>query len=226
MPKYMLAFFVGIFLLGGGLGFGVAKEIRVLTSPKPKPFTPANQVNIILVRLSDQSQEHSQLISVWGLFISRTEFPSLIMKRIYPEVGTAQSDKIGKAFSLNSDHQPSVEFMDAIRALDLPSAAIMLVDDLSFPEWISALAGPSILETSQMPSSFTNLLLAQKLDQELNAKACSAIENQSMPISPASTSIGQEQLAVMNSNSFINLQQWKGLVTTLHFANCEVLVNP
>ncbi|HEX7393662.1 MAG TPA: hypothetical protein VF313_01940 [Anaerolineaceae bacterium] len=148
------------------------------------------------------------------------------MKRIYPEMGTAQSDKIGKAFSLNSDHQPSEEFMDAIRALDLPSAAIMLVDDLSFPEWISALAGPSILKTSQMSSSFTNLLLAQKLDQELNAKACSAIENQSMLISPASTSIGQEQLAVMNSNSFINLQQWKGLVTTLHFASCEVLVNP
>ena len=165
MPKYILAFFVGIFLLGGGLGFGVAKEIRVFTIRDPRPVTPANQVNIILVRLNDQSQENSQLISVWGLFISRTEFPSLIMKRIYPEPGSVESDELGKAFSMKSDHQPSEEFMGAIHDLELPWASIMLVDDLSLPEWISALAGPSILETSQIPSSSTSIATAQKLDQ-------------------------------------------------------------
>jgi len=226
MPKYILAFFVGIFLLGGGLGFGVAKEIRVFTLRDPRPVTPANQVNIILVRLNDQSQENSQLISVWGLFISRTEFPSLIMKRIYPEPGSVESDELGKAFSMKSDHQPSEEFMGAIHDLELPWASIMLVDDLSLPEWISALAGPSILETSQIPSSSTSITTAQKLDQELNAKACSTIGNYSKPISLVSTSIGQQQPAIMNSNIFINLQQWKGLVTTLHFASCEVLVGP
>ena len=226
MSKYIAAFFVGIFLLGGGLGFGVTKEMRLLTSRDPMPVTPANQVNIILVRLNDQFRDHSQLISVWGFFISRTEFSSLIMKRIYPEIGSSESDKIGKAFSMNSNHQPSEEFMAAIRALDMPSAAIMLVDDRSLPEWISALAGPSILETSQLPSSTTNLLTAQKLDQELNAKACSAIENYSRPISLASTDTGQQQLAVKSANSFFNLQQWKGLVITLHFASCEVLVGP
>ena len=226
MPKFMVAFFVSIFLLGSSVGYGFGAGFKSLAPHSSSPITPASQVNIILVRVNDRSLDHPQLISIWGLFISRTEFPSLIMKHIYPEQGSDESSKIGQAFSLTAGKQPSANFTDALNSLELPSAQIMLVDDLLLPDWISALSGPSILETSALPAPGTNLFLAQQLDQELFTKACGAVDNRSKHGSLASANSRQEPSPLDKPNSSDNLQQWKGLVTSLHFASCEALVGP
>ena len=226
MPKFTVAVFVGIFLLGSSLGIGFGSEFKTLSAHNARPVAPIGQVNFLLVRINDRSLDHPQLISVWGIFINRSAFPSLIMKQIFPEQGSDSSDRVGNAFSLTAAKEPSADFVQALNGLDLPSAHTLVVDDSMLPDLISALASPAFLKTSAFPKPAMTLTLAQNLDQQLLTKACTAVDHRSQPITLETTIPGQ---GLPMSDSLISsdiLRQWKGLVTSLHFASCEALVAP
>jgi hypothetical protein len=226
MPKFIVAVFMGIFLLGGTLGLGFGSEVKALAAHNARPVAPSSQVNFLLVRINDRTLDHPQLISVWGIFINRSQFPSLFMKRIFPEPGSDESVKIGQAFSLTATKEPTTGFAEALNSLDLPSPRILVVDDSVLPDWVSALAGASILKASTFPTPDMNLHLAQQLDQQLLNKACSSVDHRSQPIVLETANPGQGFILSDTLKSSDNLQQWKGLVTSLHFTSCESLVSP
>ncbi len=226
MPKFIAAFFVGIFLVGSGLGFGFGNEFKALAAHNARPVAPAGQMNFILVRINDRTLDKPELITVWGIFINRSQFPSMIMKQIYPDVGSNESSEIGQSFSLTPDKQPAADFADALNRLDLPSAQVIVIDNDLLPDWISALAGPSILENSPFPASSMNLALAQQVDQQLLIRACATIDRRSQPTALETSNSSEGRVLSNTLTSSDILQQWKGLVTSLHFASCEALVGP
>jgi hypothetical protein len=226
MPKFMMAISVGIFLVAASLGFGFGKGFKTLAAQSTPPVTPAGQVNIILVRIDDRTQAQPRLIAVWGIFIDRSSFPSLIMKHIYPEPGSDESLNIGKAFSLTADKRPSSGFAQSLARLDVPSAHIMIIDDYMLPDWISALSEPSILKSSVLPIPGINIYLARQLDLELFTNVCAAIENRSHPTTLGTIDASGRLILSDTLKSSDDLQQWKGLVTSLHFASCVALVGP
>ncbi len=221
MRKILVAFFISIYFLSGLFGFGVVRQVRALAKSEPTPLTPATQVNLILVHVDDLKLDRPGLTSIWGVFINHSVFPSLIMKRIYPEAGSPASAKLASAFSLDQHKQLEPKFLDVMQDLDMPAAEIILVDGVGIADIAATLShqGTSGRTGAQPPAP-------QKLDLAFFQDICTAID------APTSTvpffSTGQTPVGTSSEveDSFGFLNKWKGLVTSLHFASCEVLAGP
>ncbi len=216
----MLSFFIIIFILSGLLGFGFVRQVRAISTNNPGTLTPASQINLILVRVDDLSLDRPGLTSVWGIFISRSVFPGLIMKRIYPEAGSPISTRLGTAFSVDRQKQLNQNFLDVMHALDLPSAEIVLVDDAGLADFIDILLTQTPGAVSFQPDP------AITPDLDLFREVCSVIDEpvNSVPFVPED--VPQAGTESVSAVPFGYLYKWKGLVTSLHFASCEVLAGP
>ena len=122
------------------MGFGIVSKVRAISDNQSGPVAPANQINLILVRVDDLTLNQPRLTSIWGVFISRSVFPALILKRIYPEAGSPISAKLAESFSLDGQKQFDPKFLDMMRALDMPAAEIVLVDNIGMSDFKKALS--------------------------------------------------------------------------------------
>jgi hypothetical protein len=226
MQKILAVIFVGVFLLFCSIGFGVTRQVKALSSQAKQPVAPTNQVNIVLVHIDNNNQTHPRLISVWAFFISRSEFPSIIMKRLYPENGSETASKLIQSFSMDEKKQPSDRFLDVLNELRLPSLKIAVSDDRLAIDWANGLVNQPIFDSLSFNTSTSNLDIAQNNDQQLFTSACSTIKNHASRISLVSTIThpdGNEIPIIRFSDDFL---EWKGLVTSLHLSSCELLVGP
>ncbi len=221
MRRILLAFFISLFFLSGLFGFGVVRQVRAIAESEPAPQTPATQINLILVHVDDTRLDRPCLTSIWGVFISRSIVPGLIMKRIYPEAGSPASAKLGAAFSLDENKQLDRKFLAVMHDLALPAAEIVVVDD----DGLAAIA--AVLSHQALPVS-ASMYPGNAQDKELKVfqEICTLINT---PANAAQL-IAPELLPLASANgidsTFGFLNKWKGLVTSLHFASCEVLAGP
>ncbi len=220
MRKILLALFISIFLLSGLLGFGVVRQVRAVTESEPVHQTPASQVNLILVHVDDLKRERPGLTSIWGVFISRSVFPALIMKRIYPEAGSPASVKLAAAFALDQQKQVDRKFLAVMHDLDLPAAEIVLVDSQGMTEIAAAL-----VDHVSPDSSIKHPQPSQEPDLDVFEDICTAINAPANAVPLFSSEQSQPSSSGVDS-TFGFLNKWKGLVTSLHFASCEVLAGP
>ncbi len=221
MRKILIAFSLSLFFLSGLFGFGVVRQVRAIAEREPDVVTPANQLNLILVHVDSLATERPGLTSIWGIFISRSEFPTLILKRIYPETGSTASARLGAAFSIDQQKQLDPKFMKLMRELDLPAAEIVVVDNEGLEEIVAVISHPFPKEPS--PGNAEKI---QTTDLELFQDTCSAINAPTKPVPFSSPGIAPPAKAETMGSSFGFLNKWKGLVTSLHFASCEVLAGP
>jgi len=225
MKRFFVAFFIALFILCGGLGYGVATQVRALAEETPAWVTPANQLNLILVRVDDLTQNDPALVSVWGVFVSRSEFSSMILKQIYPDIASATAIQLKTAFSLDSQKKLSQKFLSAINDLDLPAANTVLVDQHSLGLWTSSLVGKPVSLSPLGPMDLNHIGVIQKADRDHFKSICAALNSKSASVSPISE--GTPLAAASYSpDSSDYLKKWMGLVTSLHFASCDVLAGP
>ncbi len=221
MRRILLAFFISLFFLSGLFGFGVVRQVRAIAKREPVPGTPATQLNLILVHVDDLKLDRPVLTSLWGVFISRSVVPGLIMKRIYPEAGSAASARLAAAFSLDQQKQLDPKFLAVARDLDLPSAEIVLVDDGGIAEIAALLAhqlsrGSSIANPDGYPVT----------DREIFQDICKGINAPTITLPFSSPDNSPLESTLEKGSYFGFFNKWKGLVTSLHFASCEVLAGP
>ncbi len=221
MRKFLLALFLSIFLLSGLLGFGVVRQVRAVTESEPVHQTPASQVNLILVHVDDLKRERPGLSSIWGVFISRSVFPALIMKRIYPEADSPASIKLAAAFALDQQKQFDRKFLAVIHELELPAAEIVLVDSQGMAEIAAALT-----HNVSPDLSIKQPQRAQAPDLEVFEDICTAINAPANAVPLFSSESPSQPSSSGVDTTFGFLNKWKGLVTSLHFASCEVLAGP
>lgn len=226
MRKGLIAFFLSIFLLSGLLGFGVVREVRAITEGEPAPLAPVNQTNLILVRVNDLSLSQPGLTSIWGVFISRSVFPGLILKRIYPEMSSPISTKLGETYSLDQQKQLDPKFLDVMRELDMPAAEIVIVDNLGIADFAKAISSHSPADFIIEPQSAIRPELTPLNDLDLFRGICTSIEATANSVPIFDTSLPEPYGTGEKSVPTNYFNKWKGLVTSLHFASCEVLAGP
>ncbi len=221
MRKILVAFFISIYFLSGIFGFGVVRQVRAISESEPAPVTPAAQVNLILVHVDDLKVDRPALTSIWGVFISRSVVPALIMKRIFPEAGSPASARLAAAFSVDLQKQLDRKFLDVMQDRDMPSAEIILVDGDGMAEVAAALSHHASLDSvASQPGR------VQKTDTKLFQDICTTIDDSDEPVSFVSTGQSASEPVSKEDGAFGYLNKWKGLVTSLHFASCEVLAGP
>ncbi len=226
MRKGLIAFFLSIFLLSGLLGFGVVREVRAISEVEPAPLAPVNQTNLILVRVNDLSLSQPGLTSIWGVFISRSIFPGLILKRIYPEISSPISTKLGETFSLDQQKQLDPKFLAVMRELDMPAVEIVIVDNLGMADFATAISSHSPANFIMEPQGAVPPELTPLNDLDLFRGICTAIEAYANSVPIFESSLAQVNGTGEKSVPTNYLNKWKGLVTSLHFASCEVLAGP
>jgi hypothetical protein len=160
------------------------------------------------------------------VFISHSVSPSLTLKQIYADASSVTSRQIAESFSLDSQKKLPSVFMDRIRTLGLPDAAIVLVDNSSLSEWTKALLGHSLNMAPVASLDPLTLAAVQKADRDLFKSVCTNINGRSGIILNVTNSTPQ---SISNSGTAYSsdyFRKWMGLVTSLHFTSCEVLVGP
>ena len=225
MRKALIAFFLSIFFLSGLMGFGIVRQARAIAEINPGPMTPANQINLILVRVNDLTLSHPSLTSIWGIFISRSDFPGLIMKRIYPEAGSPISVKLGQTFSLDEQKQLNLKFLNVMRDLDMPAVEIVIVDNIGMSKLVKSISTQSHVDISVEMRNINPPEIASIGDLDLFQKICTVIEAPQNS-APVFSNIPQADNIYESYITSNYLDRWKGLVTSLHFASCEVLAGP
>jgi len=226
MRKVIVAFFITLFCLCGGLGFGVATEVKALASHNTQVLIPASQFDLILVRVNDLSQPNPALVSVWGVFVSQSVSPTITLKQIYPAATSPFSHQVQDAFSLDRNKQLTSRFTDVIHQLQLPGSGPVLVDNDGLGEWAKAVLHQTLIIEPASPADRTNLAVLQHADQDLFTDICATVNDHSDPglTIPIATSHVAAISASIDPPDYF--RKWMGLVTSLHFASCEVLAGP
>jgi hypothetical protein len=226
MKKIFVAFFITLFLVCGGLGYGVAREAKALAAHNPEVLMSASQVNLILVRVDDLSQANPTLVSVWGVFINQAVSSTMILKQIYPDLTSLTSKQLRDNFSLDSKKQLSNQFLGVIHNMDLPVSGSVLVDNNRLGEWATAVLHQSLLINPVGSTDPNNIGIVQRADQDLFTDICTTVNDQSGPGLSVPTASSRVAAISDTSNSSDYLRKWMGLVTSLHFASCETLAGP
>jgi hypothetical protein len=221
MRKILSAYFISLFFLSGLFGFGVVSQVRAAAESEATSLSPATQINLILVHVDDLKLDHPDLTSIWGVFISRSIYPGLIMKRIYPELSSPASARLAAAFSVDRQKQLDRKFLDVMRDLDMPAAEIFLVDNEGMAEVAAALSH----QINQDNMSNHSLILHQS-DLDLFRGICATIDTPAGAITFISAELPNIGITSGGMSSFGYLNKWEGLVTSLHFTSCEVLAGP
>ncbi|HVP21921.1 MAG TPA: hypothetical protein VMS73_08675 [Anaerolineaceae bacterium] len=226
MRKIIAAFFITLFCLCGVLGFGIATEVKALASHNAQVVIPTTQFDLILVRVNDLSQPNPALVSVWGVFVNQSVTPTITLKQIYPAAASPFSNQLHDAFSLDRKMQLSTRFTDIIHQLQLPGSGPVLVDNFGLGEWAKAVLHQTLTIEPVAPANRNDLAVLQQADQDLFTGICATVNDLSNPglTIPTATSHVAAIAAAIDPPDYF--RKWMGLVTSLHFASCEVLAGP
>jgi hypothetical protein len=143
-----IAIFVCVFLLFAIVGFFVIQQLAGLLFPKPPPAVATtsnalfiNQGTLLLIHADQLASKQPQLISVWVVFISKTNPPSLIAKSIYPDIGSPEkSQQVAQSFNYTENTGLSPQFIKQIQDYDLQWNGYVIVDKVAFAQlakWIN-----------------------------------------------------------------------------------------
>ena len=143
-----IAVFVAVFLLFAIIGFFAFQQMAGLFFPRtPTAVSSAsnnlfiNQGTLLLIHADQLTSKQPQLISVWVIFISKSNPPSLIAKSIYPDIGSPEkSRQVAQAFNYTEKNGLSAPFIKQIQAYDLQWNGYIVIDKEAFIElakWIN-----------------------------------------------------------------------------------------
>ena len=155
----MLILFIGFSLLG----FLMWNEVKGLFSTTAKsPSTSINssvqQENILLVHIDDLTSDDPRLVSVWAVFFTPSNPPTLTMRELYPDLYDDQNvDEIKSLFSINSNGELDSKFIKKMDMYQIQWTGIMLVDHqaiAAFDDWLDIKNPPqSVQQAIDIPGA-------------------------------------------------------------------------
>ena len=148
IKRIRLILFIAVFLLFAFIGFILFQQFtsyllkkNVGAAPTPVSTIYVNQGNFLFIHTDQLNSGKPGLISVWAIFISKSNPPSLIAKSIFPDMGSPEkSQQISKQFSYSEKNGLSNDFVKLIRGYDWQWNGYMIVDNESFlklAQWIN-----------------------------------------------------------------------------------------
>jgi hypothetical protein len=127
--RAMYLFFAGLFALSAWFGFGLAGQMTSLVVENVAQAAPINQSNILLVGVESGVQGKLRLITAWAALVKGGEQPSLIFKRIYPDVKNESDWKdIQEGFSQFAGNNLPEEFYKKVGAAHVPFSGSLLIE--------------------------------------------------------------------------------------------------
>jgi len=101
-------------------------------------YTAPIQQNILVIGVSDLTEERPQLISLW-MVLYLTDSAQLTLMPIYPSFvpQNNHADRLQKAFRLNTNHTPEKIFLDALRDNNLWWDYYVVMDKYALTSLIS-----------------------------------------------------------------------------------------
>jgi hypothetical protein len=120
MGKYiipLLIIFVACLILGYCTTGDLVHPIPYTALPTSDPNESIFQINLIMVDVNDLTEDASEVLSVWGIFVNidKKNSMEIAFKPLYPVPGAAETNgKIDNLFSLDSQNGLSAQFLKYI----------------------------------------------------------------------------------------------------------------
>lgn len=241
MKQLRLFLLIALFIFWLFVGFLVADRLlpivfsRFITPSDntPPPLTPTvvstpvlfiKQGTVLLIHVDDLSTTQPRLISIWAVFVSLTDQPSLIIKSIYPPAPQNDSNRIDAAFSLTPEGNLSPTFTEALKVFNFHWDNYVIYDHQALKmisDWITGSAvkeTPSAVNISEVP-----------LDMPEGERL--AFENICKYLSASSTERGQkpswQQIIPNHMRSDLlfddTMVNWERITLASPLPHCEVL---
>jgi hypothetical protein len=149
VQKPVIWLILGIFLLAILIGFGIGttmvvqiNETNPLLDISPQDSTKST---ILLLEVNDLSINEPELISIWFIHLNSGEKPRLGFSPLLTLDMTDNKDfKLLKQFSLDSNHNPSREFLQTVKRKGFSTPNYILVDRQSSTVFINWFTGKDL----------------------------------------------------------------------------------
>lgn len=115
------------FIVSSNFYTAILPASQTVVSPTPISAIRQPQMNLVVVHADNLNAPQPALISVWAVFITQTDSPSLVYKSLYPQA----SSGLANQFSFTSSGELSPTFLKALETFQFPISAYVLLDDQS-----------------------------------------------------------------------------------------------
>ncbi len=148
IPHLRLILFAIIFLFFAIIGFILFQQVLGVFVHKTASTVPTlavpvypNQGNLLLIHSNQVNNSPPRLTSIWAVFISKNDPPSLIARPLYPDNTSPENNqKIEDAFAYSQEKGLSEEFIKAMQVYDWQWNAYVIIDDeglTHLSQWIN-----------------------------------------------------------------------------------------
>jgi hypothetical protein len=213
--RLSILFFMVIFGASAWIGFGLTSELSKTKLVAETPSPAANQSNILIVGLENDLQGQPHLVSAWVALIRAGDRPSLIFKKIYPDLKNASDrSEIQAGFPPVNGNKLPDSFEQKITGLRLQITGRLMVERNNLSS-IGPYFGGKVSPGLTFDSHKGNDSTAEA--NYLKSLCKSLTDAAALPTASGSTG---------SAGASHWMDPWKGLVTSLRFSSCTVLVDP
>jgi hypothetical protein len=203
-------FFALLFAISAWFGFGLTGQLTRLVTDDVAQAAPVNQSNILIIGL-DGAQGNPRVSSVWAALARGGEQSSLIFKKIYPDVNNAADWKeIREGFLPLTGNKLPLELEQRLSNLHISFTGSLLVERSILPGLNLQPGLKSLKYNRPYPLAGSGIFS----ESDTFAALCKMLTSSASRQQPSGAGLPHW------------MDPWKGLVTSLRFTSCSVLVDP